>query len=148
MRVLEELLSGSRAVCATFPDARQWRPDNPSLADVGMAAFALFFMQSESFLSHQRRLQRRAESLQLPDYGRSLSTVDRSRRRSTPPTPSSGISLPTSASYDANTGLMLSATDPNMVSTSVASIDSMLRPTQINNPDGGKTYYGYTTIRR
>ena len=58
MRVLEELLSGLRAVCATFPDARQWRPENLSMADVGMAAFALFFMQSESFLSHQRRLQR------------------------------------------------------------------------------------------
>jgi hypothetical protein len=58
MRVVEGLLSGLRAVCGTFPDARQWRPDNLSMADVGMAAFSLFFMQSESFLSHQRRLQR------------------------------------------------------------------------------------------
>jgi hypothetical protein len=58
MRVLEGLLSGLRAVRGTFPDARQWRPDNLSMADAGMAAFALFFMQSESFLSHQRRLQR------------------------------------------------------------------------------------------
>jgi hypothetical protein len=57
MRVLEELLSGLRRACASFPDVRQWRPDNLSMADAGLAAFSLFFMQSESFLSHQRRME-------------------------------------------------------------------------------------------
>ena len=27
------------------------------MADIGLSAFSLFFMQSESFLSHQRRLE-------------------------------------------------------------------------------------------
>jgi len=50
MRVLEELLDGLRRVFAFFPDGRQWRPDNIAIADAGLAAFSLFFMQSESFL--------------------------------------------------------------------------------------------------
>ena len=58
MRVLEELLDGLRRVFAFFPDGRQWRPDNIAIADAGLAAFSLFFMQSESFLSHQRRMAR------------------------------------------------------------------------------------------
>jgi hypothetical protein len=57
MRVLEELLSGLRQACESFPDRRQWRPDNIAMADAGMAAFAMFFMQSASFLEHQRRMQ-------------------------------------------------------------------------------------------
>jgi hypothetical protein len=57
MRVLEELLGGLRRTFASFPDGRQWRPDNIAIADAGMAAFSLFFMQSESFLSHQRRME-------------------------------------------------------------------------------------------
>jgi hypothetical protein len=57
MRVLEELLGGLRQACASFPDVRQWRPDNIAMSDVGLAAFSLFFMQSESFLSHQRRME-------------------------------------------------------------------------------------------
>jgi len=57
MRVLEELLGGLRRVCASFPDKRQCRPQNIEIADVGLAAFSLFFMQSESFLEHQRRME-------------------------------------------------------------------------------------------
>jgi len=57
MRVLEELLDGLRWVCASFPDVRQWRPDNIAIEDAALAAFSLFFMQSESFLSHQRRME-------------------------------------------------------------------------------------------
>jgi hypothetical protein len=57
MRVLEELLGGLRWACASFPDRRQWRPDNIAISDAGLAAFSLFFMQSESFLSHQRRME-------------------------------------------------------------------------------------------
>ena len=59
MEILESLLSGLRAVCAAFPDGRRSAdPDvDYSMADIGLSAFSLFFMQSESFLSHQRRLE-------------------------------------------------------------------------------------------
>ncbi len=57
MQILEELLGGLRQVCGGFPDVRPWRPGNLPVSDMGMAAFSLFFMQSESFLSHQRRME-------------------------------------------------------------------------------------------
>jgi hypothetical protein len=41
MQVLEELLDGLRRVCASFPDRRQWRPDNMAIADARLAAFSL-----------------------------------------------------------------------------------------------------------
>jgi RHS repeat-associated protein len=68
----------------------------------------------------------------------------------TPPTPSSGVSLPSSAAYDtANTGMPRSSTDPNGTKTSIASYDDMLRPTEIDVKDSGgnmmgKTTYGYS----
>ena len=52
-------MAGLRTACAGFTDARH-SPDpdgNYSMADIGLSAFSLFFMQSESFLSHQRRLE-------------------------------------------------------------------------------------------
>jgi hypothetical protein len=52
-------MAGLRTACAGFTDARQ-SPDpdgNYSMADIGLSAFSLFFMQSESFLSHQRQLE-------------------------------------------------------------------------------------------
>jgi hypothetical protein len=51
---LPSLLSGLRAVCAGFPDVRKGRRDNIAIADFGLSAFALFFMQSASFLAFQR----------------------------------------------------------------------------------------------
>jgi hypothetical protein len=60
MEIFESLMAGLRTACAGFTDARQ-SPDpdgNYSMADIGLSAFSLFFMQSESFLSHQRRLER------------------------------------------------------------------------------------------
>ena len=59
MEILESLLSGLRSACAGFTDARR-SPDpevDYSMVDIGLSAFSLFFMQSESFLSHQRRLE-------------------------------------------------------------------------------------------
>jgi len=51
MELLDTLLAGVRSACAAFPDAR--RGDvGYSMADIGMSAFSLFFMQSESFLSY------------------------------------------------------------------------------------------------
>ena len=61
------------------------------------------------------------------------------------PTPSSGVSIGTSASFDTtNTGLPLSSTDPNSQETKITTYDSMLRPTEIEYPDGGETTWTYT----
>jgi hypothetical protein len=57
MEILESLLDGLRHVCAGFSDARHSTDAVYSMADIGLSAFSLFFMQSESFLSHQRRLE-------------------------------------------------------------------------------------------
>lgn len=58
MEVLQSLLAGLKAVCGAFPDPRKGRSGNIAVADFGLSAFALFFMQSASFLSFQRALQR------------------------------------------------------------------------------------------
>jgi len=56
MEILESLLDGVRSACAAFPDKR--RGDvRYSMADIGLSAFSLFFMQSESFLAYQRALE-------------------------------------------------------------------------------------------
>ena len=49
MLILDELLDGLRAACAAFPDKRKGGGVY-SMADIGVSAFSLFFMQSESFL--------------------------------------------------------------------------------------------------
>ena len=51
-----QLLSGLKNVCAAFPDKRK-SEGVYSMADIGLSAFSLFFMQSESFLSYQRALE-------------------------------------------------------------------------------------------
>jgi hypothetical protein len=58
MELLPSLLSGLRAVCADFPDARKGRRGNIAIADFGLSAFALFFTQSASFLAFQRTLEK------------------------------------------------------------------------------------------
>src|SRR5271169_6154027 len=58
MELLPSLLAGLCAVCATFPDPRKGRSGNIAMADFGVAAFALFFMRSASFLSFQRTLEK------------------------------------------------------------------------------------------
>jgi hypothetical protein len=63
MEILASLLSGLKAVCAAFPDPRKGRSGNIGMADFGLSAFAMFFMQSASFLSFQRKLEK--------GYGRS-----------------------------------------------------------------------------
>ena len=57
MQVLQTLLDGVRATCARFPDKRRGGDVIYSMADIGLSAFSLFFMQSESFLSYQRGLE-------------------------------------------------------------------------------------------
>jgi hypothetical protein len=59
MVILDALLDGLRGVCGAFPDKRKGGDVIYSMADIGMAGFAPFFMQSESFLAHQRSLAER-----------------------------------------------------------------------------------------
>jgi hypothetical protein len=58
VELLPSLLAQLRAVCATFPDSRKGRGGNIAMADFGLSAFALFFMQSASFLAFQRVLEK------------------------------------------------------------------------------------------
>src|ERR1700694_2554402 len=57
MKLLPLLLADLKAVCAAFPDPRKGRGGNIAMADFGLSAFAMFFMQSASFLSFQRALE-------------------------------------------------------------------------------------------
>jgi len=57
MELMPSLLQELKAVCGGFPDMRGGRKGNIARADFGLSAFSLFFMQSESFLSHQRALE-------------------------------------------------------------------------------------------
>src|ERR1700710_668314 len=56
MEMLETLLDSVRSACAAFPDPRRGAVTY-SMADIGLSAFSLFFMQSESFLFYQRGLE-------------------------------------------------------------------------------------------
>ena len=58
MQLLPSLLSELQAVCATFPDRRKGRGGNIAPTDFGLSAFAMFFMQSASFLAYQRALEK------------------------------------------------------------------------------------------
>ena len=64
---------------------------------------------------------------------------------STPPTPSSGIPLPSSSTNDVASGLPLTVTDPNLQVVTFKSYDSLLRSTEVDFPDGGKTTVGFPT---
>jgi hypothetical protein len=57
MRPLEPLLGSLRRCLDTFPDKRRGINTTYGMADIGIAAFSVFFMQSPSFLAHQRRLE-------------------------------------------------------------------------------------------
>jgi hypothetical protein len=58
MQLLPSLLAGLRAACSGFSDPRKGRRGNIAMADFGLSAFALFFMQSASFLAFQRALEK------------------------------------------------------------------------------------------
>jgi hypothetical protein len=57
MKVLERLIGSLRGCCQSLPDNRQGGDVRYTMADIGLSAFSLFFMQSPSFLAHQRRLE-------------------------------------------------------------------------------------------
>ena len=51
--VLCSLIDSLKGLCATFPDQRKGENTVYDMADIGLAAFATFFMQSPSFLAQQ-----------------------------------------------------------------------------------------------
>lgn len=56
MAVADRLIAAVRRCCLSIPDKRQGQNTTYDMADFGMAAFSAFFMQSPSFLAHQRHL--------------------------------------------------------------------------------------------
>jgi hypothetical protein len=56
VETLRGLLLAVREACAVLADKRRGKNRHYTMADIGMAAFSVFFMQSPSFLAHQRRL--------------------------------------------------------------------------------------------
>src|SRR6516164_6606046 len=65
MELLPSLLSGLKAVCATFPDPRQGRGGNIGRADFGLSAFAMFFLQSASQGRQKRRWPGKAPAMAM-----------------------------------------------------------------------------------
>jgi hypothetical protein len=57
MEIFESLLDGLHTVCAGFSDSPRRADVDYTMADIGLSAFSLFFMQSESLLSQQRHLE-------------------------------------------------------------------------------------------
>jgi hypothetical protein len=57
MRLLEPLLGSLRDCLDRFPDKRRGMNTTYGMGDIGMAAFSVFFMQSPSFLAHQRQFE-------------------------------------------------------------------------------------------
>ncbi len=70
----------------------------------------------------------------------------------TPPTPSSGVSLASSATYDPNTGLIMSVTDPNGAQSkySYTEMNSLLQVTNLDSGGNmvGKTYYNHESANQ
>jgi len=56
VETLTSLIGSLRERFASLPDKRTGSNGRYTMADIGLAAFSVFFMQSPSFLSHQRHL--------------------------------------------------------------------------------------------
>ena len=57
VQTLEHLVAAMRRCCQSLPDRRVGRNTTYAVADFALSAFAPFFMQSPSFLAHQRHLE-------------------------------------------------------------------------------------------
>jgi hypothetical protein len=57
VRPLDALLGSLRGCLDGFPDKRRGINTTYGMGDIGMAAFSVFFMQSPSFLAHQRQCE-------------------------------------------------------------------------------------------
>lgn len=58
MKQLEKYIAHLRESCASMDDKRSGANSRYSMADIGMAAFSMFFMQHPSFLAFQRTLHK------------------------------------------------------------------------------------------
>jgi hypothetical protein len=56
VETLDRLLGSLRGCCAGLPDKRTGKSGRYGMADIGLAAFSVFFMQSPSSLAHQQHL--------------------------------------------------------------------------------------------
>src|SRR3954467_13419763 len=56
MEVLDTLIGCLRRRCAALPDRRTGANARYTMADIGLSAFSVFFLQSPSFLAYQRQL--------------------------------------------------------------------------------------------
>lgn len=54
---LETYITALRERCEALPDKREGRNVQYRMEDIGLAAFSVFFMQSPSFLAHQKALE-------------------------------------------------------------------------------------------
>ena len=59
MEHLPNLIGSLRDCCAKLPDRRTGSNSRYAMADIALSAFSIFFMQSPSFLAHQRALEDR-----------------------------------------------------------------------------------------
>ena len=59
MERLEGYIAALRERCGQLPDKRSGGNSRYRMADIGLSAFSVFFMQSPSFLAHQRALAER-----------------------------------------------------------------------------------------
>ena len=59
MERLEGYIAALREGCGRLPDKRSGGNSRYRMADIGLSAFSVFFMQSPSFLAHQRVLAER-----------------------------------------------------------------------------------------
>ncbi len=57
MRALDTMIGSLRRCLDGFPDKRRGLNTRYAMGEIGMAAFSVFFMQSPSFLAHQRRFE-------------------------------------------------------------------------------------------
>jgi hypothetical protein len=57
VQIQDRLIAALRRYCQALPDPRQGKNTTYAMADFALAAFAPFFMQSPSFLAHQRHLE-------------------------------------------------------------------------------------------
>ncbi|MFL5254199.1 MAG: hypothetical protein ACJ8AI_15130 [Rhodopila sp.] len=57
MRPLDVLPGSLRSCLNRFPDKRRGHNSTYLMGDIGMAAFSVFFLQSPSFLAHQRQFE-------------------------------------------------------------------------------------------
>ena len=58
MKHLDRLIFSLKNCCASLPDRRSGANTQYLMSDIGLSAFSIFFMQSPSFLSHQRSFEK------------------------------------------------------------------------------------------